>query len=218
MHTAHRGWLHCMCGAPCSLPLTFKHFKEIYHGTRFCFTLLYTPWPNIYWVSHQITQEMWGWSRDWTNKLPVFISYGIMNVSSTIFKILSDKLEATQIDVVIRRGKICLSWHTSMRNHEVRRFGFRFSLGFQYHSSMSEKQDLPLPLDTNWDRLFLAEHWFSPEIIVSTAIKQLYRAGITSPDFRRPVDISLQNSLWGKLQHISPRLLIALHRRCSQTV
>lgn len=207
-----------MRGAPRSLPSTFKHFKGIYHGTRFCFTLLYTPWSNIYWVSHQITQETWGWSRDWTNKLPVFVSYDIMNVSGTIFKILSDKLEATQTDVVIRRGKICLWWHTSMRNHEVRRFGFRFSLGFQYHSTMSEKQDLPLPLDTKRDQLFLAEHCLSPEIIVSTAIKQLYRAEITSPDFRRPVEISLQSSLREKLQHISPGLLIALHRRCSQTV
>lgn len=144
MHTACWDWLHCKCRAPCSFLLTFKPFKGICHGTRFCFALLYTPWTNVYWGTHQITWEMWGWSRDWTNKLPVVTSYDIMNISSTIFKILSDKIESTQRDAVIRKGKIWLWWNTNMRNHKVRKFGFRFSFGFQYHSSMSEQQDLPL--------------------------------------------------------------------------
>lgn len=34
--------------------------------------------------------------------------------------------------------------HTGMRNHEVERFGFRVSLGFEYHSNVDEKQDLQI--------------------------------------------------------------------------
>ena len=205
-----------MCGAPCSLPLALKHFKGTHHGTRFCFALLCTSCSNTYWVSCYITQEMRGWSRNWANKLPVFICYDIINVSSTIFKMLSDKLEAMQIDAVIRRGKICLWWDTIRRNHKVRRFGFRFSLGYQYHSSMSEKQDLSLTSARHYLRLaFLGRTllltWNNCDYSNKTA---LHGRDDQPCLFRRPAEIPLQSSL----QHISPRLLIASHRRCFQTV